>query len=177
MWLNRPHITNDDTLQLLAHKIQRDVLRTDRNHKFFSGDTNKNVKSLFNILFTFTLTHSKIPYAQGMTDLLSPILYVLGDEAEAYVCFCSIMKRLKHNFTVDSNSIHIKIKLLALLLKEYDAPLWDHLENVGAGRLGTRLCAKQHSEFNFSYSPMFDSIVPYAKHLLIYVRLIEKNIY
>ncbi len=69
-----------------------------------------------------------------MSDLLSPILYVLRDEAQAYVCFCSVMKRLKFNFTVDSNSIEQKIRLLQLLLKEHDPVLWDHLENVGAGK-------------------------------------------
>jgi hypothetical protein len=147
MWVNKPHMTNDEPIQLLAHKIQKDVLRTDRNHKFYSGESNKNVKSLFNILFTFALTHSKIPYAQGMTDLLSPILYVLGDEAEAYVCFCSIMKRLKHNFTVDSNSIQIKIKLLASLLKEHDPALWDHLENVGAGKSAFVTCHDSNGTF------------------------------
>jgi hypothetical protein len=134
MWHNKPYVTEDESIQRIAHKIQKDVLRTDRSHKFYSGDNNKNIKMLFNILLTFSLTHSNIPYAQGMSDLLSPILYVLRDEAQAYVCFCSVMKRLKYNFTVDSNSIEQKIRLLQLLIKEYDPILWDHLENLGAGK-------------------------------------------
>jgi hypothetical protein len=135
MWHNKPHILNDDDIKPIAHKIQKDVLRTDRTTHFYSGDGNSNIKSLFNILLTYSLTHSSISYAQGMSDLLSPILFILRDEAQAYICFCSLMKRLKSNFSIHSDTIELKIKLLQLLLKEYDPQLWDYLENVGADHL------------------------------------------
>ena len=70
-----------------------------------------------------------------MSDLLSPILFVLRDEAQAYICFCSLMKRLKTNFSIHSDTIELKIKLLQLLLKEYDPQLWEYLENSGANHI------------------------------------------
>jgi len=133
MWHNKPHILNDDDIKPIAHRIQKDVLRTDRTIRFYSGDT--NIKSLFNILLTYSLTHSSISYSQGMSDLLSPILFILRDEAQAYICFCSLMKRLKTNFSVHSDTIELKIKLLQLLLKEHDPQLWEYLETSGADHI------------------------------------------
>ena len=50
-------------------QVKKDVLRTDRKQSFYSGDeNNKNVKSLLNILTTFSLNH-EISYCQGMSDL------------------------------------------------------------------------------------------------------------
>lgn len=53
-----------DQLSTLAHKIQKDVWRTDRYHKFYAGDSNKNVESLFNILMTYSLSNDSF-YVQG----------------------------------------------------------------------------------------------------------------
>ena len=53
-----------DQLSTLAHKIQKDVWRTDRYHKFYAGDSNKNVESLFNILMTYSLSNDGF-YVQG----------------------------------------------------------------------------------------------------------------
>jgi hypothetical protein len=53
-----------DSLTSLAHMIQKDVCRTDRYHRFFAGDSNKNVEALFNILMTYSLSNGGF-YAQG----------------------------------------------------------------------------------------------------------------
>lgn len=111
------------------------MCRTDRNQKFYSGESNSNVTSLFNILITFSLTHPHIPYAQGMSDLLSPLLYVLRDEALAYTCFLSLISRCSPNFCVHSDSIALKIKLLGSLIARYDPELWSHLVQVGADQM------------------------------------------
>lgn len=137
-WFNKEHILNDPLVKSIAIKIQKDVNRTDRTQSFYSGGnelTNENIKSLYNILLTFSLTHSSISYSQGMSDLLSPLLYVLKDEAQAYVCFCVCMKRLKTNFSIFSDTIESNIRLLSLLLKEYCPKLWSHFENVGCEQL------------------------------------------
>ena len=39
---------------------------------------------------------------QGMSDLASPILYIMRDEAEAFWCFTALMRRLEGNFQQDS---------------------------------------------------------------------------
>ena len=33
-----------------------------------------------------------------MSDLLSPIMMIMQDDAHAYVCFCALLKRLKVSF-------------------------------------------------------------------------------
>ena len=40
-----------------------------------------------------------------MSDLLSPLLVTMMDEAHAYVCFCALMQRLKKNFMVDGQAM------------------------------------------------------------------------
>lgn len=112
-----------------------DVCRTDRNQKFYSGESNPNVTALFNILITYALAHPHTPYAQGMSDLLSPLLFVLRDEALAYTCFLSLIGRCAPNFCVHSDSIALKIKLLGSLLARYDPELWTHLVQVGADQM------------------------------------------
>jgi hypothetical protein len=131
-----------DQVSELASRIHKDVWRTDRNHKFYSGDTNKNSESLFNILMTYSLANnhqcnsrSQFNYAQGMSDLLSPLLYVMKDEALAYICFCSLIKRCDINFSVLCDNISVKIDLLACLLKRNDPEFWQYLVKVGADKL------------------------------------------
>lgn len=135
---NNTHSTNNEETNLysLAHKIHKDVWRTDRNHKFYSGDSNKNVESLFNILMTYSLSNEGAnTYSQGMSDLLSPLLFVLRDEALAYLCFCSLIKRCISNFDVLSCTMTKKIKLLSMLIVKHDPELWSYLSQVGADQL------------------------------------------
>ena len=41
--------------------VQKDVLRTDRTHKFYSGtEENANIVKLFNVLVTYALNHPKV---------------------------------------------------------------------------------------------------------------------
>ena len=128
---------SDDVHKLhnLAHKIYKDVWRTDRNHKFYSGECNKNTEAMFNVLMTYTLSNRGQPYCQGMSDLLSPLLYVLKDEALAYICFCSLMARCSQNFQITSDSITAKIRLLAALIQRFDPQLWSCLSEAGADQL------------------------------------------
>jgi hypothetical protein len=74
-------------------------------------------------------------YAQGMSDLLSPLFFVLKDESLAYFCFCSLMKRCASNFDINSDSICSKIELLTFLLNKYDPVFWQYLKEQGAEQL------------------------------------------
>lgn len=109
----------ESELTILANKIQKDVWRTDRCQRFFAGDSNKNVEALFNILLTYSLANGGF-YAQGMSDLLSPLYYVLRDESLSFVCFTSVMKRCSTNFDINSDAICSKIELLTCLICKYD---------------------------------------------------------
>lgn len=46
-----------------------------------------------------------------MSDLLSPILFVMNSEAQAYVCFCGLMVRMQDNFCRDGTAMSIKFKV------------------------------------------------------------------
>ncbi len=87
---------------------------------------------------TYSLAHGG-EYVQGMSDLLSPLLYVMRDEAQTYVCFCALIKRSGDgtftNIDVMSDTITNKIELLSRLLARYDPEFWSYLVRVGADQL------------------------------------------
>ena len=53
-----------DELKRVTNMVRKDVLRTDRQHRFYAGDGNENVTSLFNILTTYSLNHPSVAYCQ-----------------------------------------------------------------------------------------------------------------
>lgn len=108
-------------IQFISNMVKKDVLRTDRNHWFFAGaDENEHLVALFNILVTYGVTHPDVGYCQGMSDLASPLLVVEKDESHAYICFCSLMRRLRNNFSEDGILVTKKFEHLGLLLEHYD---------------------------------------------------------
>lgn len=122
-----------EEIRQVATMVKKDVLRTDRTHKFYSGnDDNKNLITLFHILVTYAVTHPETSYCQGMSDVASPLLVIQKDEAQAYLCFCALMKRLRTNFLLEGNSIEIKFKHLQDLLKVHDPVFYDYLQEVNA---------------------------------------------
>lgn len=128
-----------DVLKNVVNLVLKDVRRTDRQQKFFSGaDDNKNTQSLFNILTTYGINHQKVSYCQGMSDILSPILYVMKDEAEAYICFCGLMKRMGENFRRDGRSIKRKFRHLRRMILYYDREMFLYLKKREA--LGLLFC-------------------------------------
>lgn len=50
---------------------------------------------------------------QGMSDYLSPILYVMEDESESFWCFVALMDRLGPNFNRDQNGMHSQLLALS----------------------------------------------------------------
>ena len=74
--------------------IRKDVLRTDRTHPYFSAEDSPALRSLTQILAAYALCNPSLGYAQGMSDLLSPILLVMQDEVDAYWCFSSLMRTM-----------------------------------------------------------------------------------
>jgi len=50
---------------------------------------------------------------QGMSDLLSPILFVMDNESEAFWCFVALMERLGPNFNRDQNGMHSQLFALS----------------------------------------------------------------
>ena len=109
--------------------VKKDVLRTDRLHPFYAGsDENQNIASLFNILTTYALNHPSVSYCQGMSDIASPLLVTMNDEAQAYICFCAIMSRVRGNFMLDGIAMTQKFAHLTEALSYYDSEFWDYLK-------------------------------------------------
>ncbi|CDW53579.1 RabGAP-TBC domain containing protein [Trichuris trichiura] len=121
----------------IINSIRRDVIRTDRMHPFYAGDEehNANLVSLFNVLATYALYHPEEGYCQGMSDLASPLLVVMKNEALAYVCFCALMKRLRKNFQLDGRMMTRKFKDLCELLEHYDPSFYEYLREAHADDL------------------------------------------
>ncbi|XP_061728178.1 TBC1 domain family member 25-like [Cydia pomonella] len=110
-------IVNAD-LAYVTSMVRKDVLRTDRHHNFYAGsDDNQNIASLFNILTTYALQHPRVSYCQGMSDLASPLLVTMGDEAHAYICLCALMARLHCNFLLDGETMTLKFAHLTEALQ------------------------------------------------------------
>jgi len=123
---------SDDAVRVVAGMVRKDVLRTDRLHPFYAGENNANGTSLFNLLVTFAVTHPRLSYWQGMSDIASPILAVEADEATAYVCFCALMRRLAASFTGDGVVMTARFQHLICLLWHFDRALYTHICRCGA---------------------------------------------
>lgn len=127
---------NIGDLSYVTSMVRKDVLRTDRHHKFYGGsDDNQNIASLFNILTTYALNHPSVSYCQGMSDLASPLLVTMRDEAQAYICLCALMKRLKDNFMLDGIAMTTKFTHLAEGLQYYDPEFYAYLKTHQADDL------------------------------------------
>ncbi|CAG0913289.1 unnamed protein product [Notodromas monacha] len=112
----------------IANMVRKDVLRTDRTLDFFAGDDeNPNTTSLFNLLTTYALHHASVGYCQGMSDIAAPLLFVMRDEAQAYVCFCALMRRMKPNFQLDGVQMAQLFTQLAKAVGVYDPRFYQYL--------------------------------------------------
>ncbi|CAM6040444.1 unnamed protein product [Sphagnum compactum] len=110
------------------HRVEKDVVRTDRTLPFYDGDDNPNVDLLHDILVTYSFYNFDLGYCQGMSDLLSPILYVIEDESEAFWCFAALMERMAPNFHRDQNGMHSQLMALSKLVQLLDNPLHDYFK-------------------------------------------------
>ncbi|CAH2070218.1 unnamed protein product [Thlaspi arvense] len=108
--------------------IDKDVVRTDRAFEYYEGDDNLNVNSMRDILLTYSFYNFDLGYCQGMSDYLSPILFVMGDESESFWCFVALMERLGPNFNRDQNGMHTQLFALSKLVELLDSPLHNYFK-------------------------------------------------
>uniref|UniRef100_A0A672ZW50 TBC1 domain family, member 25 n=1 Tax=Sphaeramia orbicularis TaxID=375764 RepID=A0A672ZW50_9TELE len=128
-------VSNED-LEFIRGNVLKDVLRTDRAHPYYAGsEDSPHLTALTDLLTTFAITHPQISYCQGMSDIASPILAVMDNEAHAFICFCGIMKRLEGNFRPDGQLMSIKFQHLKLLLQYSDPEFYSYLVSRGADDL------------------------------------------
>jgi hypothetical protein len=70
----------------------------------------------------------------GMNEYASTLLYVMRNESLAYICFCSVMKRIRANFSTDGVAMATKFHHLKVLLRAIDPVYWNFLESYDAGK-------------------------------------------
>nr|KJB27077.1 hypothetical protein B456_004G276400 [Gossypium raimondii] len=108
--------------------IEKDVVRTDKSLSFYDGDDNPNVSLLRDILLTYSFYNFDLGYCQGMSDLLSPILFVMEDESESFWCFVALMECLGPNFNRDQSGLHSQLFALSKLVELLDNPLHNYFK-------------------------------------------------
>lgn len=104
-------------------QIAKDIIRTDRHMPAFNGDESTLSSLMSRILNIYASYNDEIGYCQGMSDILSPIVYVMGEEEEAlaFWCFASLMKARQENFLVDQTGIKSQLTTLRQLIKAADS--------------------------------------------------------
>lgn len=83
----------------------------------------------------YALYHPTVSYCQGMSDLASPLLVTMGDEAHAYICLCALMSRLYPNFLLDGEAMTVKFTHLTESLQVYDPDFYNYLKSQQADDL------------------------------------------
>ncbi|KAA8585470.1 hypothetical protein FQN60_004164, partial [Etheostoma spectabile] len=101
--------------------IERDVSRTDRHNTFFSGNDNPGLTLLHDVLMTYCMYNFDLGYVQGMSDLLSPLLFVTQNEHQ--------------NFEESQEAMKQQLLQLSILLKALDPELCDFLDSQDSGSL------------------------------------------
>lgn len=109
-------------------QIEKDVKRTDRNLEYYNGDDNPNIERLQAILLTYAMYNFDIGYVQGMSDLLSPILYLVDDEASSFWCFVGFMEKVFRNFDEDQAGMKNQLSKLRTLMEFANPKLFKYLK-------------------------------------------------
>jgi len=110
-----------------SDRIDVDVGRTDSMHSFYMLDGSRR-GSLRRILNAVSLKYPRIGYCQGMSDLLSTVFIVLGDEAAAFLAFEALLDRVGSHFMDGHKVVNDKLMQLEDILERYDGELYSHLQ-------------------------------------------------
>ncbi|KAJ8008842.1 hypothetical protein DPEC_G00082650 [Dallia pectoralis] len=115
--------------------VEKDVNRTDRTNPFYEGADNPGLVLLHDILRTYCMYDFDLGYVQGMSDLLSPILYVMENEVDAFWCFVSFMDQMHQNFEEQMQGMKTQLIQLSTLIQLLDLSFWSYLGNQDSGHL------------------------------------------
>ncbi|KAI3960138.1 hypothetical protein MKW98_016862 [Papaver atlanticum] len=120
--------------KLGLHQIGLDVHRTDRTLVFYESAA--NLAKLWDILAVYAWMDKDIGYCQGMSDLCSPMVILVENEADAFWCFERLMRRVRGNYKCTKNSVGVQSQLstLAEVLRVVDPKLHQHIEDLDGGQ-------------------------------------------
>ncbi|TDH10042.1 hypothetical protein EPR50_G00093440 [Perca flavescens] len=137
----RKVLQRDKTLRDYRSLIEKDVNRTDRTNRFYEGMDNPGLVLLHDILMTYCMydfdlgESTELLLLGGMSDLLSPILYVMENEVDAFWCFVSFMDQMHQNFEEQMQGMKTQLIQLSTLLRLLDLTFWNYLESQDSGYL------------------------------------------
>ncbi|KAG5308860.1 TBC15 protein, partial [Acromyrmex insinuator] len=115
--------------------IEKDVNRTDRTHPYYAGDSNPHLEQLYDILMTYIMYNFDLGYVQGMSDLLSPILFLMDNEVDAFWCFVGFMDKVSTNFEMDQKGMKGQLCQLYTLLCTTEPQLAYYLNRHDSGNM------------------------------------------
>uniref|UniRef100_A0A673H6F1 TBC1 domain family member 17-like n=1 Tax=Sinocyclocheilus rhinocerous TaxID=307959 RepID=A0A673H6F1_9TELE len=93
------------------------------------------VMSLFALSLSLSLSLCSLGYVQGMSDLLSPLLFVTQNEVESFWCLTGFMDLVHQNFEESQEAMKQQLLQLSLLLRALDPELCDYLDSQDSGSL------------------------------------------
>uniref|UniRef100_A0A8W4FD35 TBC1 domain family member 15 n=1 Tax=Sus scrofa TaxID=9823 RepID=A0A8W4FD35_PIG len=126
--------TKKNNFLLVKYELYKN-LRTDRTNKFYEGQDNPGLILLHDILMTYCMYDFDLGYVQGMSDLLSPVLYVMENEVDAFWCFASYMDQMHQNFEEQMQGMKTQLIQLSTLLRLLDSGFCSYLESQDSGYL------------------------------------------
>ena len=113
--------------------VEKDVVRTDRSHPYFKGESNPNIDVLKNILLNYAIAHPGYGYTQGMSDLLAPVLAEVQHEVDAFWCFEGLMQKTIFVSSPKDVDMDLQLTYLRELLRLMVPRVYAHLECVQDG--------------------------------------------
>lgn len=113
-----------------AEQIEKDIFRTDRSVAAFQEADSRLLAMMGHILNVYALYNTDIGYCQGMSDYLSPLLLVFGeeDEAAAFWAFVGLMRMHEGNFRIDQSGMSLLLARAKALLRSCDQELYVYFE-------------------------------------------------
>ena len=93
------------SLTTRAAQVEKDVIRTDRDQPHLRDAKGAELARLRAVLLSYVMYNQDLGYCQGMSDVLSPLILILPNEAEA---------RASHSFCVPLFSVCV-FRVLPLL--------------------------------------------------------------
>ncbi|KAL6976177.1 hypothetical protein U1Q18_024967 [Sarracenia purpurea var. burkii] len=116
------------------HRIVVDVVRTDSHLEFY--EDKKNLARMSDILAVYAWVDPATGYCQGMSDLLSPFVVLFEDNADAFWCFETLLRRMRENFQMEGpTGVMKQLQSLWRILEVTDREMFSHFSHIGAESL------------------------------------------
>uniref|UniRef100_A0A8D3DFZ1 TBC1 domain family, member 17 n=1 Tax=Scophthalmus maximus TaxID=52904 RepID=A0A8D3DFZ1_SCOMX len=87
------------------------------------------------VFLLFYILYKHFCYVQGMSDLLSPLLFITQNEVESFWCLTGFMELVHQNFEESQEAMKKQLLQLSILLKALDPELCDFLDSQDSGSL------------------------------------------